>query len=370
MSGPHPDVARTRLAVRTALADLAPGSLVLVACSGGADSLALAAATAFVAPRLHLRAGAVVVDHALLPASASIAARAAQQCRDLGLDPVEVRQVAVADSGGVEGAARAARRGALEAVREETGAVAVLLGHTMDDQAETVLLRLARGSGARSLVGMEPVADIIRRPLLGLRRAQLRAACRALDLEWWEDPGNAADGPLRRADGEPLPRAAVRDVVLPALTRALGADPVPALARTADQLREDVWYLEDEGWALLARSVVGSAEVPGRPGWPAAVDAAGLAAAPGPIRRRAVRYWLVEAGAPAGSLAARHVDGVDDLLLRWRGQVGVDVPGGLRVRREGERLVLERTPARPVHREAPYDEPAGDGGADAPVDPA
>lgn len=343
VSGPDPEVARVRLALRAALADLAPGTLVLVGCSGGADSLALAAATAFVAPRLHLRAGAVVVDHDLADGSARVAARAAAQCRELGLDPVIVERVEVAAQGGVEGAARAARRAAFERVRTATGAAFVLLAHTMDDQAETVLLRLARGSGIRSLVGMEPEADIFRRPLLGVRRAQLRATCRALGLDWWEDPGNRAEGPLRRADGRPLPRAAVRENVLPALADALGTDPVPALARTAELARDDVAHLESQAWRTLARALEACDPTPDHPLH--AVDIPLLAARPAPVRRRALRYWLVEAGSPAGSLGLAHVKAVDGLLTRWRGQVGVDVPGGLRVSRRGDRLVVERLPS-------------------------
>lgn len=339
MAGPDPVVAAARLAVRQTLHDLRPGGLVLVGCSGGADSLALAATTAFVAPRLHLRAGAVIVDHALDPDSAAIAQRAAEQCRSLGLDPVRVTRVEVASQGGVEGAARAARRSALEAARSEGHAEAVLLGHTMDDQAETVLLRLARGSGTRSLVGMEPTSDIFRRPFLALRRADLRQVCRALGLEWWEDPGNRADGPLRRADGGALPRAALRERVLPELEAALGVDPVPALARTAELARQDAAFLEGEAWAGLSGALIGDVRPAGGTN---ALDAVALAHLALPIRRRALRYWLVELGSPAGSLGWRHVAAVDELVVGWRGQIGVDVPGAIRVFRDGRRLIAER----------------------------
>ena len=159
MGGPHPAVAEIRTAVRAGLTGLAPGDLVLVACSGGADSLALAAALAFTAPRLHLRAGGVTVDHGLQPGSADRARAVAARLTTLGLDPVVCTTVTVPGSGddlhaGPEAAARTARYQALDAAAGQTGAVAILLGHTLDDQAETVLLRLARGSGARSLAGM------------------------------------------------------------------------------------------------------------------------------------------------------------------------------------------------------------------------
>src|SRR4051794_8059390 len=153
----HPAVAEVRVGVRRGLDDLSPGALVLVACSGGADSLALAAALAHEGPRARLRAGAVTVDHGLQDGSADRAEAVAKVLSGLGLDPVLVRRVEVTGAGGPENAARDARYRALAAVATETGAAAVLLGHTMDDQAETVLLRLARGSGARSLAGMAPV---------------------------------------------------------------------------------------------------------------------------------------------------------------------------------------------------------------------
>src|SRR5215469_4720405 len=165
--GPAPAVAAVRNAVRGCLDDLAPGDLVLVACSGGADSLALAAALAFVAPRAGLRAGGVTVDHGLQEGSAARAADVTSALTALGLDPVRGVAVAVDGLGGPEAAARAARYDALAQTAEQTGATAVLLGHTLDDQAETVLLGLARGSGPRSLAGMPPRRGVFRRPLLG-----------------------------------------------------------------------------------------------------------------------------------------------------------------------------------------------------------
>ncbi|WP_129339874.1 tRNA lysidine(34) synthetase TilS, partial [Cellulomonas endophytica] len=279
MTGPHPAVAAVRTAVRRGLADLPPGGLVLVACSGGADSLALAAATAFVAERSRrrgpapgLRAGAVVVDHGLQAGSAAVAARAAEACRGLGLDPVEVVAVDVAPVGGPEGAARAARHAALADAAARHGAAAVLLGHTLDDQAEGVLLGLARGSGPRSLAGMPARRGVLRRPLLGLRRSQTAAACTALGLEPWQDPTNAP-GP-----GAPR-RSRVRGEVLPVLEAVLGPGVVPALARSADASREAADALDALGAALLAAaaSAASAGEPDARPG--AGLDVATLAAA-------------------------------------------------------------------------------------------
>ena len=180
MSGPDPAVAATRLAVRQHLADLPAGATVLVACSGGTDSVALAAALAFEAERAGIRAGAVVVDHALQPGSAQVAAQAAQRLSSLGLDPVDVVTVEVTASGdGPEAAAREARYAALEAAADRHRAVAVLLGHTRDDQAEQVLLGLARGSGTRSLAGMPASRSAVscwQRGTLTLRRSSPRPA--------------------------------------------------------------------------------------------------------------------------------------------------------------------------------------------------
>jgi tRNA(Ile)-lysidine synthase len=239
--GPGPAVAEVRNAVRADLADLAAGDLVLVACSGGADSLAVAAAAAFVAPRLGLRAGGVTVDHGLQPGSDTRAAQVAVLLGQLGLDPVRNMAVAVPGSGaGPEADARNARYRALDTVASTAGAVAVLLGHTLDDQAETVLLGLARGSGGRSLAGMPARRGPYRRPLLAVRRAATLAACDELGLEPWHDPHNAD---FRFA------RARVRHQALPALEAALGPGVAEALARTAGQLRADAACLDELAFA-------------------------------------------------------------------------------------------------------------------------
>ena len=313
-------MAAARLAVRAALADLAPGALVLVACSGGPDSLALAAATAFVAPRAGLRAGAVVVDHGLQPASAEVADDAGAACRLLGLDPVQVVRVAVGGVGGPEGAAREARYGALDQVAAELGAPTVLLGHTLDDQAETVLLGLARGSGARSLAGMPARRGVYRRPLLGLRRADTLAVCAALGLVAWHDPTNdgqaLTDGPAPR-------RSAVRRHVLPMLEDVLGPGVAVALARSADQLREDADALDDLAAELIAVARAGGAAVAVGP----------LAAARPALRHRALRLAAIDAGCPPGALKRSHVLAINALVTDWRGQGPVALPGRIGVLR-------------------------------------
>lgn len=338
MSGPHPAVARIRLAVRQALDDVPAGGLVLVACSGGADSLALAAATAFTAPRLGLRAGAITVDHGLQTTSTATAQRAAQQCRELGLDPVEVRTVAVGTEGGPEAAAREARYAALEAATREHGAHAVLLGHTLDDQAETVLLGLARGSGARSLAGMAPRRGPWWRPLLGITRDDTEVACRAEGLTWAEDLTNELDGPWRRADGGPLRRSAVRHLALPALREALGEAVTANLARTAEQLRRDADLLdalaeeaaEKAGLRLTAATS------------PLSLDIAVLADQHPAIRTRVLHRAARAAGSSAGALNHRHIDALDALVTTYRGQGETRLPGGVTAWRECGRLKLRR----------------------------
>lgn len=315
-----PPVAAVRNAVRASLDALAPGDLVLVACSGGQDSLALAAALAFVAPRAGLRAGAVTVDHGLQEDSAERAAKVALTLRGLGLDPVRTATVAVAGPGGLEAAARAARYAALQDAAEDVGAAAVMLGHTLDDQAETVLLGLARGSGPRSLAGMPPRRGLFVRPLLGVRRSVTAAACEALGLPAWSDPHNAD----RR-----FARVRVRLDVLPALEAALGPGVAEALVRTAGQLRDDAEVLEK-----IAASERGHDDTP--------LSAASLAGLPGALRSRVLRSAALQAGCPAGALTAAHVARIDELVTDWHGQRGVDLPGGVRAARRSGTVLFER----------------------------
>jgi tRNA(Ile)-lysidine synthase len=309
-----PAVASVRNAVRTAVDGLAPGDLVLAACSGGPDSLALAAGLAFVAPRAGLRAGAVTVDHSLQQGSADRAAEVTAVLRGLGLDPVRAVTVTADGPGGPEAAARAARYTALEKAAADLGASAVLLGHTLDDQAETVLLGLARGSGPRSLAGMPARRGVFLRPLLGVRRTVTAAACAALGLSPWTDPHNSD----RR-----FARVRVRLDALPALEDALGPGVAEALARTADQLRDDAEVLEE---IAAAERVRGDSPM----------SAASLAALPAAVRTRVLRSAALAAGCPAGALTAAHIARIEELVTAWHGQRGVDLPGGVRaLRRSG-----------------------------------
>lgn len=314
-----PAVAAVRNGVRAALTGLEPGDLVLAACSGGQDSLALTAALAFVAPRAGLRAGAVTVDHGLQEGSAPRALAIASTLRDLGLHPVRVATVTVAGPGGLEAAARDARYAALSAAATELGAVAVLLGHTLDDQAETVLLGLARGSGPRSLAGMPPRRGLFVRPLLGVRRSVTASACAALGLDPWSDPHNAD----RR-----FARVRVRLDALPALETALGPGVAEALARTATQLRDDAEVLDGLASAQRQRD-------------DSLLSAAYLAELPGALRSRVLRSAAVKAGCPAGALTATHVARIEELVTNWHGQRWVDLPGGVRAARRSGDVVFD-----------------------------
>ena len=323
--GPRPAVAETRRCVRRCLDDLGPGDLVLAACSGGADSLALAAALAHEAPRIGLRAGGVTVDHGLQAGSARRASAVAAMLSGLGLDPVRSVRVVVttaAGHGGPEAAARAARYDALGEVAQSTGAAAVLLGHTRDDQAETVLLGLARGSGARSLAGMPARRGCYRRPLLGVDRGTLREACQALGFEPWDDPHNM--DPAYR-------RTRVRHQVIPVLEQALGPGIAESLARSARQLRADCDALD----ALASAAARRLGDSGG------GLDADELAALPAAIRTRVLRESAIAAGCPPGALTSRHIDALDALLTGWRGQRWADLPGGVRGRRQYGKLLLE-----------------------------
>jgi tRNA(Ile)-lysidine synthase len=301
---------------------VSPGAaLVLVALSGGPDSLALAAATAFEAPRAGLRAGAVVVDHGLQAGSADAAARAAALATALGLAPVIVSTVSVGADGGPEAAARAARYGALAAVAAEEDAVAVLLGHTLDDQAETVLLGLARGSGAASLHGMAAVAGLYRRPLLGIRRATTVQACADAGLEAWIDPQN---------EDPAFTRVRVRQTVLPVLEAELGPGIPEALARTAEQLREDSDAL-DHFAEEIAEDLAEHSEA----GISLPVHA--LATNPAALRQRLIR--LAVASEFHVSLSRTQTLEVARLVTDWHGQGPIDLPG-LRVERKNGLLLF------------------------------
>ncbi len=319
MAGPSIAVAAVRSAVRRALADLPAGERVIVAGSGGADSTALAAATAFVAPRLALHAGFACADQHWSDDSAKIARSAADVAAGLGLEPSLVVDAPAART---EADARDARRRALRELAQQQQAGAILLGHTLDDQAETVLLRLARGSGARSLAAMAARDGIWRRPLLGLRRTLVRTSCAEAALPTFEDPSNADPA---------FARSRVRAQVLPLLESTLGPGIAESLARSADLLRADADALDALAADYLADSGAVTSET-------LAVDRLkGLAAA---VRSRVLRTAALQAGCPPTDLSAAHVAAIDALVTAWRGQGPISLPGGVTARRRNGTITL------------------------------
>ena len=309
--------------------------LVLVALSGGPDSLALAVALGFEQGKCGVRAGAVIVDHGLQEGSVEVAERAAEQARGAGLSPVLVRRVAVATTGaGPESDARTARYAAFTEVARETGAVAVLVGHTLDDQAETVLLGLARGSGARSLGGMRVVTlheseqsalagVTVVRPLLGLRRTLVAQSVTDQGMTAWHDPHNSDPA---------FGRVRVRSRVLPVLEAELGPGVAEALARTATQLTDDSDYLDALATEVLESALTSlgtlSTEI--------------LAPLHPAIRVRCLRLWLT-LEFHLSHISAAHLAAVDALVTAWHGQAAVDLPGGTVLRRENA-LETRRNP--------------------------
>jgi len=319
-----PVVAKGRRAVAAVLDDLDPGDRVTVALSGGADSLALAACLAFLGPKAGWDCRALVIDHGLQAESALVAARAAAQARDLGLT-ADVVAVVVDTEGGLEAAARTARYNALleAAEADRPGSDrrgAILLGHTLDDQAETVLLGLGRGSGPRSIAGMPVTVGPFRRPFLGLRRSETERICTAAGLDFWSDPHN--DDPRFR-------RSRLRHEVMPLLEDVLGGGVVEALGRTAGQVREDVEFLDQ----LALTAFEGELRV---------ADLSALAPA---LRSRVLRLAALEAGVVGSDLTAGHLDELDRLVTDWHGQVRVELPGSISAVRDHEALRFIDTPA-------------------------
>lgn len=359
MAGPPRVVARARTAVRAALAarlelladspadGLSPR--ILVGLSGGADSLALLATTVWVASRMGLETEAVIVDHALQEGSASVAERARVQAEHLGAVATVVRvHVDPAAPGGLENAARIARHEALERHRELRGALAILLGHTLDDQAEQLLMGLARGAGPRALAGIPRIRGPILRPFLGtgrdestaLRRADTEEICRLHDLDWWEDPMNT---------DPQLLRSRVRTQALPLLRDILGEQIDENLARTADLVREDVDHLDAEA-RLMLEELRRDGAATRADGDLLLLDAHALTAAPAPLRTRILRdaSRLAEdaAGTPSDkSLLRRQILAADALLVSWRGQGAVPFPGRIEVARRDGLLVWRRSSA-------------------------
>ena len=321
-----PAIADVRRAVREAWMrhGVVSGDRILVACSGGADSLALAAASVFEGSRIGVLVCAVIVEHGLQPETKAVAEATAKTLAELGASPVEVRAVKVAKTkaGGPEAAARTARYAALDAAADELGAKFVMLAHTLNDQAETVLLGLARGSGNRSLNAMSEVNGRYLRPLLGIERQTTVAFCEDSGLKAWHDPQNS--------DGK-FARVRARNKVLPVLEAELGPGIAQALARTAEQLREDEAVLAPMAQDFFDRFVSLKATS-------IEIALAEFEAAPLAIRHRVIAMALTVLQAP--EFARVHIRAIDALVDEWHGQKPLSLPG-VRVERTARHIVLK-----------------------------
>ena len=321
-----PAIADVRRAVREAWMrhGVVSGDRILVACSGGADSLALAAASVFEGSRIGVLVGAVIVEHGLQPETKVVAEATAKTLTELGASPVEVRAVKVAKTkaGGPEAAARTARYAALDAAADELGAKFVMLAHTLNDQAETVLLGLARGSGNRSLNAMAEVNGRYLRPLLGIERQTTVAFCEDSGLKAWHDPQNKDNK---------FARVRARQNVMPVLESELGPGIAQALARSADQLREDEAVLAPMAQDFFDRFVSLKATS-------IEIALAEFEAAPLAIRHRVIAMALTVLQAP--EFARVHIRAIDALVDEWHGQKPLSLPG-VRVERTARHIVLK-----------------------------
>jgi len=312
-----------RNAVKPHLARLEAGDIVLVAVSGGADSLALASAVLTEATQSAITPIAVTIDHQLQSGSGAQAEKVEKQLKEMGYGKVIVKKVVVTTESGLEAGARDARYQALSACAAQEKATKVFLGHTRDDQAETVLLGLARGSGTRSLSGMAIENGIYLRPLLHITRVETVAACKELGIEPWNDPHNG---------NTEFSRIRVRTEVLPVMEEKLGPGIAAALARSAGILRDDADALDE-----IAQSEISASDL-------ANLDCEHLSTLVRAIRSRVLRAALYAAGAPSGSITADHLAAVEALVTSWRGQGQVSLPGGVKVERISGRLSLLAQP--------------------------
>ena len=312
-----------RRAARNALAHFEPGDRILLAVSGGADSLLLAAATNLEASKVGIQLNALVVDHQLQKDSEQVALTAQKKLVEFGITEVNVTQVLVNEdvgNGGLEAAARRARYDALDVEADRIGAVAIFLGHTEDDLAETVLLGLARGSGTRSLSGMAFQVGRYVRPFLELTRAQVLAACQESGIEYWSDPHNQEMS---------FARVRVRNEILPMMEKEIGPGISKALARTSRILREDADALD-----LIAGDLFASLADPTQ------IPIELIAEVPSAVRKRVIKRAIEAMGAP--TLTAEQILEVDALVAAWKGQGPVALAGGITARRDSGRLTLSK----------------------------
>ncbi|MFZ9360823.1 MAG: tRNA lysidine(34) synthetase TilS, partial [Candidatus Nanopelagicales bacterium] len=299
-------------AVNNLLKDFEPADNILVACSGGADSLALAWTSQVVTKRIGLNLIAVIIDHQLIKESSQVAQDAKKKCEDFGIEKVVIKQIEVKDDNdGLEAAARKARYEAFEELVNEFNAKAVLLAHTQDDQAETMLMRLTRGSGAKSLSAMKEVSGKYLRPFLHIRKQVLVDALEKENISYWQDPANTNYKFLR---------AKVRHELMPKLIEVLGDSAIDSLDRSSELLKEDNEALESlalESYEKLNKEL----------------KVQELEKLPTAIRKRVIKIAALNSGVTPGPFSFEHIEAIDALVTNWRGQGNVDLPGFIQASR-------------------------------------
>lgn len=304
-------------AVNELIKNFEPADTLLIACSGGADSLALAWASKVVAKRLDLNVIAVIIDHQLFNESFQVALNAKEQCENFGIEKVLIKKIEVKENKeGLESAARSARYEAFEQLMIELNAKAVLLAHTQDDQAETMLMRLTRGSGAKSLSAMKEVSGKYLRPFLHIRKKELVEALQKEGITFWQDPANTDYRFLR---------AKVRNELMPKLIEVLGESVIESLDRTSDLLKEDNEALESiafKNYQDLNKEL--NVEV--------------LIKFPAAIRKRIIKIAALDSGVNPGPFSYEHIEAIDALVTNWRGQGNVDLPGFIQASRVNQTI--------------------------------
>lgn len=316
-----------RYAVRKTLqAHTKPGQKLLVAVSGGADSLALAAAVEFEAKKHGLLIAAAIIDHGLQKKSDKVAAKAKATLQTIGFDEVVIKKVKVGKNGGPEAAARGARYLALEQIQIQLNCDFVLLGHTESDQAETVLLGLVRGSGPKSIAGMSEKNGAYLRPLLEIERSQTEQFCLDSGISFWKDPQN---------NDTRFQRVLLRKKVLPYLEKTLGGSVAKGLVRTAALLREDDEYLNSLSQKAFKKI---SSKAPGV----IKLSVSELEKLSPAILNRVIKLALDELGSQS---ARSHVLAVAELVTNWHGQKPLTLPG-VRVVRQGQAITIKANQER------------------------
>ena len=316
-----PALLELRKAVRPWFQKLEASSKVCVGVSGGADSLALAIAAKLEAEELNLDLIGVIVDHGLQENSGDVAASTKKKLEVIGYSNIFVGKANVSITDGIEASARRARYLVFQQALETFGATSFFLGHTKNDQAEGVLLGLARGSGTKSLSGMQEVTGPFIRPFLNIDRSVTEAACSEFGVEYWSDPHNL---------NTEFTRVRVREIVLPLIEKEIGPGIIDALSRSAKILREDATALDE--WA---ERVFGEVD-------PLDIEISLLANLPIAVRSRVLRLAIYAAGAPSGSISATHLEPIEAFVSDWRGQGHTSLPGGVKVCRISGRLSLSK----------------------------